>query len=73
MLQSFIQAILSVFARIAERLVRESKTARDATSDDAALHRAGGRIRDWMHSRRSGAGEKPDQGGSGDKGTDLRS
>ena len=57
MLQSVIQAILSVFAGIAERLVREGKTANDADRDDRLLRRAGSRIRSWMHSRRSGAGK----------------
>lgn len=57
MLQSVIQAFLSVLAGIAERLFREGKTANDADRDDRLLRRAGGRIRSWMHSRRSGSGK----------------
>ena len=53
-------AVLSVFARLCERFIRESKTARDATSDPAVLRRAGGRIRDWVYSRRVGSRKQSD-------------
>lgn len=42
-----------------ERFVREGKKAKDADRDDRLLRRAGGRIGDWLHSRRSGAGKQP--------------
>ncbi len=58
MLQSLIQAILSVLASTVERFAREGKKAKDADSDDRLLRRAGGRIRDWMHSRSSGSGKQ---------------
>lgn len=61
MLQSVIQAILSVFAGIAERLLREGKKAKDADSDHRLLRRAGGRIRDWMHKGGSGSGKQSGQ------------
>jgi hypothetical protein len=57
------QIALALFAWLEKRMERGS-TACDATTDDAALRRAGGRVREWMHKNRTSGGGKPDSGGS---------
>lgn len=41
--------------------------AKDAQRDEAALRRAGGRIRSWMQSRHAGERGISGEGGTGDK------
>lgn len=58
--RGILEAILRLYGKSIGKTI-----ASDATRDAAALRRAGGRIREWMHSRDAGKRGLSDQGRAG--------
>lgn len=63
-LGEFVRGILEAILRLYGKSIGKT-IASDATRDEAALRRAGGRIREWMHSRDAGKRGLSDQGRAG--------